>query len=68
MTHSLRTDRRDASGRIVGQETNAGTLVTQLADSALDALQVRAWDLSDSHDLAVIQNEQDRRAMAGVAS
>lgn len=67
MNRVLKTDRRDAFGRIVGQETNGGTLVTLLADSALSALHDRAWLLSDIHDLAVIRNEQDRRTLAGEA-
>ena len=61
----LKTDRRDAFGRIVGQELNDRTLVTMVSDSALKTLRVRAWDLSDSWDLAVIDNELDRRALAG---
>ena len=62
----LRTDRRDAFGRIVGQETNGGELVTLLADSALNRLYQQAWNRSDSHDMAVIRNELDRRAMSEV--
>lgn len=65
MSRALRTDRRDAFGRIVGQETNGGQCVTLLSDSELTRLWWRAWNLSDSHDLAVIDNERDRRELAG---
>jgi hypothetical protein len=65
MSRPLRTDRRDAFGAIVGQETNDGTLVTLVSDSELASTRVRAWDLSCSWDLAVIDNERDRRALAG---
>lgn len=67
-TRSLRTDRRDAFGRVVGQETNGGTLVTTLSDSWLEQLRAQAWSRSDSHDLAVLDNELDRRALADVAA
>jgi hypothetical protein len=67
VSRALRTDRRDAFGAIVGQETNGGTLVTLVSDSELATLHTMAWTLSDSYDLAVIENEQDRRALSEVS-
>lgn len=63
--HQLRTDRRDAFGAIVGQETSDRTLVTLVSDSELANMHARAWALSCSWDLAVIENERDRRELAG---